>query len=144
MKPIFYGVPLTLSPAACRTIADFLADTNTQPADYDMILTGDLGAVGSELLCELMVKQENVDISAVHEDCGLMIFDVATQKDTGAGGSGCGCSGAVVCSDILGRIEKGELKRVLFVGTGALMSGVSTLQSESVPAVAHGILLAGG
>ena len=139
-----YGVPLTLTPAACRTIADFLCDTNTAPSDYDMILTGDLGSVGSELLCELMIKQENVDISAGHNDCGLMIFDVTTQKDVGAGGSGCGCSGAVVCSDIFQRIEKGELKRVLFVGTGALMSGVSTLQSESIPAVAHGVLLTGG
>ena len=139
-----YGVSLTLTPAACRTIADFLCDTNTAPSDYDMILTGDLGSVGSELLCELMIKQENVDISAVHNDCGLMIFDVTTQKDVGAGGSGCGCSGAVVCSDIFQRIEKGELKRVLFVGTGALMSGVSTLQSESIPAVAHGVLLTGG
>ncbi len=109
-----------------------------------MILTGDLGSVGSELLCELMIKQENIDISAVHEDCGLMIYDTATQKDTGAGGSGCGCSAAVVCSDILGRIEKGELKRVLFVGTGALMSGVTTLQSESIPSIAHGVLLTGG
>ena len=143
-EPFFYGVPLTSAPAACRTIADFLADTNTQPSDYDMILTGDLGAVGSELLCELMIKQENIDISGVHEDCGLLIFDIATQKDTGAGGSGCGCSGAVVCSDILGKIEKGELGKVLFVGTGALMSGVSTLQSESIPAVAHGVLLTGG
>ncbi len=133
-----------MAPAACRTIADFLTDTNTQPSDYDMILTGDLGSVGSELLCELMVKQENIDISAVHEDCGLMIFDIASQKDTGAGGSGCGCSGTVVCSDILSRIENGELKRVLFVGTGALMSGVSSLQSESIPGVAHGVLLTGG
>ena len=133
-----------MAPAACSTIADFLRDTNTVPSDYDMILTGDLGSVGSELLCELMVKQENIDISAVHEDCGLMIFDIEKQKDTGAGGSGCGCSGAVVCSDILNRIESGELKRVLFVGTGALMSGISTLQSESIPAVAHGVLLTGG
>ena len=109
-----------------------------------MILTGDLGAVGSELLCELMVKQENIDISSVHEDCGLMIFDIERQKDTGSGGSGCGCSGAVVCSDILSRIENEELKRVLFVGTGALMSSVSSLQSESIPAVAHGVLLTGG
>ena len=62
----FYGVPLTLSPAACRTIADFLNDTDTAAGDYDMILTGDLGSVGSELLCELMIKQENIDISAVH------------------------------------------------------------------------------
>ena len=141
---IFYGVPLTLSPAACRTISDFLADTNTSPEDYDMILTGDLGAVGSQLLCELMIKQENIDISSVHDDCGLMIYDVEKQKDTGAGGSGCGCSAAVVCSDILSRIEKGLLRQVLFVGTGALMSGISTLQSETIPAVAHGVLLTGG
>ncbi len=139
-----YGVPLTLSPAACCTISDFLRDTNTVPSDYDMILTGDLGAVGSELLCELMIRQENIDISAVHEDCGVMIYDTATQKDVGAGGSGCGCSGAVVCSNILRRIENGELKKVLFVGTGALMSSVSSLQSESIPAVAHGVLLSGG
>ena len=90
------------------------------------------------------VKQENIDISPFHEDCGLMIFDITRQKDTGAGGSGCGCSGAVVCSDILSRIENGELKRVFFVGTGALMSGVSSLQSESIPGVAHGVLLTGG
>ncbi len=135
---------MTSTPAACRTIADFLSDTNTVPNDYDMILTGDLGLVGSELLCELMIKQENIDISAVHKDCGLMIFDVATQKDVGAGGSGCGCSGAVVCSDIFQKIEKGELKRVLFVGTGALMSGISALQNESIPAVAHGVLFTGG
>ncbi|MEE1010793.1 MAG: hypothetical protein U0L11_02030 [Acutalibacteraceae bacterium] len=135
---------MTSTPAACRTIADFLSDTNTVPNDYDMILTGDLGLVGSELLCELMIKQENIDISAVHKDCGLMIFDVTTQKDVGAGGSGCGCSGAVVCSDIFQKIEKGELKRVFFVGTGALMSGISALQNESIPAVAHGVLFTGG
>ncbi len=135
---------MTSAPAACCTISDFLRDTNTVPSDYDMILTGDLGAVGSELLCELMIKQENIDISGVHEDCGLMIYDTVTQKDVGAGGSGCGCSGAVVCSHILRRIENGELKKVLFVGTGALMSSVSSLQSESIPAVAHGVLLTGG
>ena len=139
----FYGVPLTSAPAACRTIADFLNDTNTSPEDYDMILTGDLGAVGSELLCELMVKQENIDISSVHSDCGLMLYDLEKQKDVGAGGSGCGCSGAVLCSDIFGRMENGELKKVLFVGTGALMSSVSSLQSESIPSIAHGILLTG-
>lgn len=135
---------MTLSPAACRTIADFLNDTNTVPEDYDIILTGDLGAVGSKLLIELLQKQEGIDISTVHNDCGLMIYDLKKQKQMGAGGSGCGCSGAVVCSHILRRIENGELKRVLFVGTGALMSSVSSLQSESIPAVAHGVLLAGG
>ena len=71
---------MTLSPAACRTIADFLSDTGTKPEDYDLILTGDLGAVGSQLLCEIMIKQENIDISAVHNDCGLMIYDTVKQK----------------------------------------------------------------
>lgn len=133
-----------MAPAACRTIADFFRDTNTTPSDYDLILTGDLGSVGTELLCELMMKQENIDISSVHSDCGLMIYDVSKQKEVGAGGSGCGCSGAVLCSEILKRLELGELKKVFFVGTGALMSSVSSLQSESIPSVAHGVLLAGG
>lgn len=109
-----------------------------------MILTGDLGSVGSQLLCELMIKQENIDISAVHADCGLILFDVAKQKDVGAGGSGCGCSGAVLCTEILPKIESGELKKVLFVGTGALMSSISSLQNESIPSIAHGVLLKGG
>ncbi len=132
-----------MAPAACRTIADFLNDTNTVPEDYDMILTGDLGSVGTELLCELMIKQENIDISSVHNDCGLLLYDIEKQKDVAAGGSGCGCSGAVLCSDILNRIESGELKKVLFVGTGALMSSVSSLQNESIPSIAHGVLLTG-
>jgi stage V sporulation protein AD len=133
-----------MAPAACATISDFLRDTNTVPEDYDLILTGDLGAVGTSLLRELMIKQENIDISKVHKDCGLILFDITKQKDVGAGGSGCGCSGAVLCSEILPKIENGELKKVLFVGTGALMSSVSSLQNESIPAVAHGVLIKGG
>lgn len=132
-----------MAPAACRTIADFLRDTGTSPNDYDMILTGDLGAIGSELLLELMQTQENIDISAVHNDCGLMIYDLEQQTDVCSGGSGCGCSGAVLCSDILSRLESGELRKVFFVGTGALMSTVSALQSESIPGIAHGVLLTG-
>lgn len=131
-----------MAPAACRTIADFLTDTATAPEDYDMILTGDLGAVGAELLCQLMKKQEGIDISSVHADCGLMIFN--KKQDVGAGGSGCGCSGAVLCADVLPRIERGELKKVLFVGTGALLSGTSTLQGESIPSIAHAVLITGG
>lgn len=108
-----------------------------------MILTGDLGAVGSHLLRELMLKQENIDISAVHRDCGVMLYNKEVQKDIGAGGSGCGCSAAVLCSDIFNKIKCGNLKKVLFVGTGALLSGVSSLQSETIPSVAHGILFTG-
>lgn len=132
-----------MAPAACSTIADFLRDTKTSPSDYDMILTGDLGEVGTELLLELMIKQEKIDISAVHDDCGLMIYDKLAQKDVGAGGSGCGCSAAVMCSDIFDRIESKKLKKVMFVGTGALLSGVTPLQSETIPAIAHGILFTG-
>lgn len=129
-----------MAPAAASTITDFLKDTGTSPEDYDMILTGDLGSVGSKLLCELMVKESGIDISAVHRDCGVMIFDPEKQ-DVNAGGSGCGCSGAVVCSFIMRRLMEGELKKVLFVGTGALMSPTSSKQGESVPGIAHGVLL---
>ena len=132
-----------MAPAACRTIIDFLRDTDSEPSDYDMILTGDLGEVGSVLLHKLCEKQENTDISAVHYDCGIMLYNRIAQK-VNSGGSGCGCSAAVVCSDILNRINSGELKKVLFVGTGALMSSVSSLQSESIPGIAHAVLITGG
>ncbi len=129
-----------MAPAACATITDFLNDTSTCPEDYDMILTGDLGSVGSKLLRELMVKESGVDISSVHRDCGVMIFDPSKQ-DVNAGGSGCGCSGAVVCSYIMRLLREGEIKSVLFVGTGALMSPTSSKQGESIPGIAHGVLL---
>ena len=129
-----------MAPAAAQTIADFLNDTGTKPEDYDLILTGDLGVVGKELLLRLMVSEYNIDISAVHNDGGLMLFDI-NKADVHAGGSGCGCSAAVVCSYICSRLQSGELKRVLFAGTGALLSPTSTLQGESIPAVAHAVLL---
>ncbi len=132
-----------MAPAAADTIANFLNDTDTSPLDYDMILTGDLGKVGSELLIELMQKENGVDISAVHADCGLMIYDLEKQ-DVHAGGSGCGCSGAVVNSYIMKRLANKKLNRVLFVGTGALLSQTSALQGESIPSVAHGVLLTSG
>ena len=113
-----------MAPAAARTVIDFLRDTNSKPEDFDMILTGDLGVAGSQLLIELLQKDEDVDISSVHADCGLMLYDLEEQ-DVHAGASGCGCSGAVVCSYIMRRLKAGEINRVLFVGTGALMSPVS-------------------
>ena len=129
-----------MAPAAAETIASFLTDTSTQPADYDMILTGDLGKTGSSLLLQLLQKENAIDISAVHNDCGLMIFDLKKQ-DMHSGGSGCGCSASVVCSHIINRLRTHELNKVLFVATGALLSPTSTLQGESIPAVAHGVLL---
>ena len=125
-----------MAPAAKKTIADFLSDTGTKPKDYDAIFTGDLGAVGSELLCELMLKEEGIDLSGVHKDCGLMIFD-REKQDVHSGGSGCGCSGSVLCSHILSGINKGKYKNILFVATGALMSTVSSLQGQTIPSIAH-------
>lgn len=125
-----------MAPAAYKTISTFLRDTDTKPADYDLILTGDLGFVGSKLLYELLIENEGIDISSVHNDCGLMIFD-REKQDVHSGGSGCGCSASVLCSHILKLMNKGTYSNVLFVATGALMSPVSSLQGESIPGVAH-------
>ena len=130
-----------MAPAAADTIANFLTDTATAPADYDLILTGDLGLVGSQLLKELLQKDHNIDISRNHTDCGLLLYDIERQ-DVHAGGSGCGCAGSVFNSYILRRLSEGELKKVLLVATGALMSPTSTLQGESIPSVAHAVLVA--
>ena len=124
-----------MAPAAADTIKNFLVDTNTFPDDYDLILTGDLGEIGSNLLKELLIK-EKVDIKNNHSDCGLLIYN-QKEQDVHAGGSGCGCSASVLCSVILNRLKKGELKNVLFVATGALMSPTSTQQGESIPSIAH-------
>ena len=129
-----------MAPAAAETISAFLNDTRTSPEDFDLILTGDLGKVGSNILKELLIKENNIDISKVHNDCGILIYDSDLQ-DVHSGGSGCGCSASVVCSYIINKLRKKELNRVLFVGTGALLSPTSSLQGESVPGIAHGVLL---
>lgn len=129
---------MTFTPAAARTIADFLKDTKSKPSDYDLILTGDLGYVGTTLLYELLQTKENIDISNVHNDCGLMIYD-RERQDVHAGGSGCGCCASVLCSHIFKRMKKGELKKILVVATGALMSPVSSMQNESIPGIAHAV-----
>lgn len=131
---------MTFTPAASDTIFKFLNDTDTEPTDYDIILTGDLGKTGSKLLIELLKTEHNTDISAVHKDCGTMIFDTNSQ-DVHSGGSGCGCSASVVCSYILDKINDNTFNKVLFIGTGALLSPTSALQKESTPGIAHGVLL---
>ena len=123
-----------MAPAAADTIAAFLEDTGTNPSDYDLIVTGDLGFVGSELLKELMMRQ-GIDLFN-HNDCGMMIFD-RERQDVHSGGSGCGCSASVLCSYILKKMTQGELKNVLFCATGALMSPTASLQGESIPSIAH-------
>ena len=129
-----------MAPAAAETIASFLNDTGLAPDSIDLILTGDLGLVGSSLLKELLKKDYGFDVSRNHTDCGLLLYDIKAQ-DVHAGGSGCGCAGSVFNSYILRRISAGELKKVLLVATGALMSQTSSLQGETIPSIAHAVLV---
>lgn len=124
-----------MAPAACGTIKQYFEDTLTNPSNYDLILTGDLGQVGSDLLHTLM-KSEGYDLGKKHNDCGLMIYDLEKQ-DVHAGGSGCGCSASVLCGYILPAMRRKDLNDVLFVATGALMSTTSVQQGESIPGIAH-------
>ena len=130
-----------MAPAFVSTLCAHFKDTGRTPEHYDMILSGDLGLVGKEIAKELM-KKEGYDISENYNDCGAMIFDPEKQ-DTHSGGSGCGCSASVLCGYILPRLENGELKKVLFIATGALMSPTSSQQGGSIPSVAHAVALEG-
>lgn len=126
---------MTIAPAAAETIAAYFKDTGGKPDDYDCVVTGDLGEVGSRSLKELL-KKEGVDISENHMDCGLMIYD-RRQQDVHAGGSGCGCCASVLCSRLLGDMEAGRLKNILFIATGALLSTTTAGQNKTIPSVAH-------
>lgn len=128
-----------MAPAACDTIVQNLDDFGRQESDYDRIITGDLGYVGQSILFDL-IRKKGRDIKDNHMDCGMVIFDQKTQN-TNAGGSGCGCAATTLSAYILPKLESGEWKRILFVPTGALMSTVSFNEGESVPGIAHGIVL---
>ena len=124
-----------MAPAAAETIRRYIEATKTSPSDYDYIITGDLGIIGSQLLIDFLLKN-GMDISGNHRDCGVMIYD-ADNQDTHAGGSGCGCSASVLCGYFLPKIKKGEISNILFAATGALMSPLSIQQGESIPAISH-------
>lgn len=129
-----------MMPAAASTLLRYFAATGTDPADFDAIFTGDLGQVGSELLRAQMEK-EGLPLPN-HQDCGCLLYD-RTAQDVQAGGSGPGCSAAVLCCHILPRLQAGAYKRVLFLATGALMSQTTFLQGESIPGIAHCVELGG-
>ena len=128
-----------MAPAACDLIVQHFEDFQTSPKDYDRIITGDLGYVGQEILLTL-TKERGYDISTVHTDCGIEIFDKDTQG-TDSGGSGCGCSAVTMSAFFLPKIQRGELKKVLFVPTGALLSKISFNEGQTVPGIAHGVVL---
>ena len=131
---------MTFTPAAADTLLALFRDTQTGPEDYDAIVTGDLGQVGHDLLMQLMREQRLPLIDERYHDCGLMIFD-RKKQDVHAGGSGCGCSATVLNGYLLPKLQRGELGRIIFMSTGALMSTTSSQQGETIPGVAHAVVL---
>lgn len=122
-----------MAPSAAETLERYFC-TNT-PDDFDMIITGDLGREGSGILLDLL-SSKSIDLSKNHVDCGNMIY-TSKELDTHAGGSGCGCSAVVMAADIIPNLEKGVLKNILFIGTGALMNPLSINQGQTIPGIAH-------
>ena len=128
-----------MAPAAADTIAAHLKDMGRNAKDYDLIVTGDLGRLGRELMLELL-RQQSVDAPEERFfDCGCEIF--SDEQDTHCGGSGCGCAASMLCAHILPEIACGRLRRVLFMATGALLSPTTSMQGESIPGVAHAVVL---
>lgn len=123
-----------MAPSACDTLVTFFKDTNTCPEDYDVIYTGDLGKLGSDILLDL-TRQEGYDISAQQHDCGASLY--WDEQQTYQGGSGAACSALVFNGVLLGRLRRGEYSRILLAGTGALMSPTTSFQGDSIPAITH-------
>ena len=131
-----------MAPAAYSTIKAHFTDLNTGPEDFDLIVTGDLGQLGKELLLEL-ARQDGISLGGRVTDCGTLVFD-NTKQDVHAGGSGCGCSAVTLCGYLLGQLDTGKLKKILFCGTGALLSPTSTQQGLPIPGVCHAVCITGG
>jgi len=128
-----------MAPSCADTLLNFFRDTGEDPKSFDMILTGDLAKVGSELLY-LLLEREGLEIRERHTDCGLLLYD-RDDPEINAGGSGCGCSAAVLCSYIMRKMKSHELRNILFAGTGAMMSLTSSQQGETIPGVTHVVKL---
>lgn len=127
-----------MAPAACDTIITHLKEIGRTPKSYDLIVTGDLGRFGSEMLFSLC-HDRGVDLSGRHIDCGCMIYH--PEQNVHCGGSGCGCSAVTLASELLERIERGSIGRMLFLATGALLSPAATMQGESIPGIAHAVCI---
>lgn len=126
-----------MAPAAFETVRAHLDDLGAAPEDYDLIVTGDLGKIGREILLD-QFNSAGIHLGERYNDCGLLVFDTEKQ-DVHAGGSGCGCSAIVLCGYLLNQLQKKKIRRLLFCGTGALLSPVSSQQGESIPGVCHAV-----
>lgn len=131
-----------MAPAALETICAHFADFNTSADDYDLIVTGDLGQLGKEVLLST-ARDRGVYLGGKLEDCGTLVFDLSRQ-DVHCGGSGCGCSAVVLCGYLLEQLKTGKLKRILFCGTGALLSPTSVQQGLPISGVCHAVSIYGG
>ena len=131
-----------MAPAALSTIKAHFRDLNVSASDYDLIVTGDLGMLGKEVLLT-MAQREGLNLGGKLADCGTLVFDTLKQ-DVHAGGSGCGCSAITLCGYLLNKLKAGKLKRILFCATGALLSPTSTQQGLPIPGVCHAISIMGG
>ncbi|CAN7431182.1 stage V sporulation protein AD [Paenibacillus sp. LjRoot153] len=138
-----FNMGAAMAPAAVDTIQTHCRELNRDPSYYDLIVTGDLATVGTSIARELFQKHQFPIEQTTYSDCGLMIFDRETQT-VQAGGSGCGCSATVTYGHLLKRMAKGELKRILVVATGALLSPISFQQGESIPCIAHAVSIESG
>lgn len=130
-----------MAPAAAALLEAHFADTGRTPEEYDVIATGDLGSIGKALAARLLQKA-GYEMDERFTDCGIEIFDGGTQ-DTHAGGSGCACSAVTFCGYFYPRLLSGEIRRMLFLPTGALMSTTSSQQGQSIPGIAHGLVIEG-
>lgn len=128
-----------MAPAAVDTITSYFKDTKDDPDSFDIIATGDLGILGKQITMDFM-KNQGIDISRIYTDCGVEIFDKDMQ-DTHCGGSGCGCSATVFAGYIYKKLMKKEFNKAMLVSTGALLSPTSTLQKQSIPCVAHAVII---
>lgn len=128
-----------MAPAAADTLITHFQDTGKTPADYDLIMTGDLGGIGSDLLCDLMNKK-GYDIYSVHNDAGKMIFDIKNQ-DVHAGGSGCGCCACVLCGYVFEKLKTKKLNNILVAATGALMNTMTVQQGSTIPSISHAVAI---
>ena len=127
-----------MAPAAYNTLSTLLADLGAQPQDFDCIVTGDLGHVGADLLLTLL-REDRIDLSPVYSDCGSLLF--GDTQDAHAGGSGCGCSAAVLCGPLLRDMQAGKIKRLVFAGTGAMMSPTSVQQGQPIAGICHAVVI---
>lgn len=131
-----------MAPAALATIRAHFEDMGVSAKDFDFIVTGDLGQLGKSALLT-MAQKEGLDLGGKLTDCGTLVYDLIKQ-DVHSGGSGCGCSAITLCGYLLDKLSTGKLKKILFCGTGALLSPTSTQQGLPIPGVCHAVSIRGG